>query len=92
VTEAMWWRCRCHDTLLNECPNRDLIRSALTSADRQWLHRRTDLREDAPPPQRVDVLGWTQHGAIVIGNEPGWIPETEPVYVRMDELVLEGWS
>jgi hypothetical protein len=57
--------------------------------DRLWLHRKPHVGEDAPPPQRVDVLGWTQHWAIVIATEPGWVPETEPMCVRMDELVLD---
>jgi hypothetical protein len=61
-------------------------------APRHWLHRKPaylNHRKDEPSPdQPVDVLGWTQHGAIVIATEPGWIPETEPVFVRMDELVL----
>lgn len=27
----MWWRCRCHDVVLNDCPNRDKILTALAS-------------------------------------------------------------
>lgn len=51
---------------------------------RRWLHVHQDT------PQAVDVLGWTQHGAIVIAVEEGWLPINEPVFVRMDELELVG--
>jgi hypothetical protein len=51
---------------------------------RRWFH--TPTRE--MPPQYVEVLGWTQHGAIVLALEEGWLPMTEPVFVRMSELSL----
>lgn len=49
---------------------------------RKWQHRHDDVL------QAVDVLGWTQHGAIVIATEPGWLPTDEPAFVRISELVL----
>jgi hypothetical protein len=47
---------------------------------RRWFHTYKDI------PQYVEVLGWTQHGAIVLALEEGWLPMTEPVFVRMSEL------
>jgi hypothetical protein len=47
---------------------------------RRWFHTYKDT------PQYVEVLGWTQHGAIVLALEEGWLPTTEPVFVRMSEL------
>jgi hypothetical protein len=56
---------------------------------REWRHHPPDDHDGTPrEPQSVDVLGWTQHGAIVIATEPGWLPEDEPVFVRMAELEL----
>ncbi len=49
----------------------------------RWAHQRTPSEQ-----QPVDVLGWTQHGAIVIATEEGWLPMDEPSFVRMAELVL----
>jgi hypothetical protein len=59
---------------------------------RQWAHQRPVYGEDSQPPQAVDVLGWTQHGAIVIATEPGSLPMNEPVFVRMGELLLRGYG
>lgn len=49
---------------------------------RHWQH----VRDETTQP--VEVLGWTQHGAIVIGLEPGWCPDDAPTFVRMAELRL----
>jgi hypothetical protein len=49
---------------------------------RHWQHVHKDT------PQAVEVLGWTQHGAIVLALEEGWLPMDEPVFVRISELRL----
>jgi hypothetical protein len=49
---------------------------------RRWFHTPSpDMT-----PQYVEVLGWTQHGAIVLALEEGWLPMDLPTYVRMSEL------
>lgn len=50
---------------------------------RRWYHVHNDTR------QEVEVLGWTQHGAIVLAIESGWLPQDQPVFVRIAELESE---
>jgi hypothetical protein len=47
---------------------------------RRWFHTYKDS------PQYVEVLGWTQHGAMVLALEEGWLSMTEPQFVRLSEL------
>lgn len=60
--------------------------------ERRWTHKHYlhRLENDAieETHQAVEVLGWTQHGAVVIATEPGWLPTDEPAFVRVSELEL----
>lgn len=39
--------------------------------------------------QRVDVIAWTEHGAIVRATEPGTLPEDQPSLVPLSDLFVD---